>query len=260
MASEEQLYGREGNEAAQGYQPMPAATTDEPSPDLERDEAITKWADDREKEAATKPLVERQYVRPDDNKPQPDNRTVELDRAANDLKENREFEEDVAEFERTQKLAAEIDTARGLRPDLAQPAEAQPTQQQQPEPTELEKYNAALAIAYGQPATDALASDPEVQKALSNPRVLHAINEQRQADAVRVDQAERNAAARADQAIGYAAQWARTNAEIAAAAILARPELQGVHPSQLGGALQALKTANPQAAQQSGPRAGDTDD
>lgn len=56
--------------------------------------------------------------------------------------------------------------------------------------------------------------------------------------------------AKVDQAIGAAAQWAQTNAELAAAAILARPELAGVHPSQIPGALQALATANPQAAQQ----------
>jgi hypothetical protein len=79
--------------------------------------------------------------------------------------------------------------------------------------------------------------DPEVAAALRNPKVLSAIQQQRAADVAKVD-----------LAINAAAEWAQTNATIAAAAILNRPELKNIPPSQFPGAFAALVQANPVAA------------
>ena len=113
--SDDQLFGREATEAAQGYTPMmPEPIADKPDPELEHAQAIERIID----RDPPSPIVERKYVRADDDsKPQPDNRTVELDRAAEDLAQNRIAEAAIAGVERDLQLANEIDEARGLRPD-----------------------------------------------------------------------------------------------------------------------------------------------
>jgi hypothetical protein len=225
MSDTEQLFGREATEQAQGFQPMPEPVADKPDPELERDEAIVKWIDDRAQEA--RPIVERQYVRADDeSKSQPDNRTVELDRAAEDLAQNRMTEAAIAEVERDLQLANEIDAARGLQPqpEAQQPEAWQPEAQQQQTEQQQAGDNGL---------------DPEVAAALRNPKILSVLQQEHSAGVAKVD-----------TAINYAAQWAQTNAEVAAAAILSRPELRGIPAGQLPGALAALAKANPEAAQQ----------
>jgi hypothetical protein len=230
MSDAEQVFGREATEAAQGYVPMPEPTTDKPAPDLEHAEAINKWADDRAQEA--RPIIERQYFNEADT-PQPENRTVELDRAAIDLAGNREAEAAIAELERTEQLAAEIDAARrhgeghSLRAQEAQqPAEAQ--QPQTPPVSELQQPQNA-------PADN---GDDEVIRVLQqNPKVLAAIKQERMGDIAKVD-----------TAINSAAQWAQQNAALAAAALLNRSELKNIPPSQLPGAIAALAQSNPDIA------------
>jgi hypothetical protein len=224
--SDEQLYGKEGIERDSGYAPIPEPAPAKPDePPLE--ESINNWAADREQEVAAKPVIDRSYVRTDGEKVgehYPDHGTVSADRAARDLAENREAEAALAEFERTQQLAAEIDAARGLPQPEAQPAEG--WQPEVPQQTE-QPQNAP---------TDGGPDDDVVRVLQQNPRVLAAIQAQRSADVAQVE-----------TAINSAAQFAQQNAAVAVAAVLARPELQGVHPSQLPGALQALKISNPTA-------------
>jgi hypothetical protein len=82
--------------------------------------------------------------------------------------------------------------------------------------------------------------DPEVAKALENPRVLAAINQQRLADRAVVD-----------AVINNYTQAAQQTAEAAAAVVLgnitSRPELQGIPAAQLPGALAALARTDPVA-------------
>ena len=230
--SEEQQFGQAGIEADQGYFPIGPDTSKPPAPDAEPPlaESIDNWASHRDRENIARPPVERAYQKtdgPDRGERYDEKGTVPLDRAAKDIAEARELDEALVEFERNQKLAEEIDTARGLRPDLL--ADAHQPQDQQPVQPEQQQQSAPTESA-----------DDEVARVLQqNPRVLSALQQHHAASAAQVD-----------QAISSAAQWAQTNAELAAAAILVRPELQGVHPSQIPGALQALATANPEAARQ----------
>ena len=230
MSDTEQLYGREGIEAGMDYVPMPAPVTNEPDPELEHAEAFTKLVDDRAQEA--KLTIERSYF-DEDNKPQNPNKTVELDRAAKDLAENREAEAAVAEMDRNAQLAAEIDAARGFGHGeslRAQQEEAQQPGAEQPAPEVMQTEPWQPQAA----PTDGV--DPEVRAALQNPKVLAAVQQERVADLMRVEAAVNNAT-----------QWAQQNAAFAVAAIIARPELQGVPPGQYAGALQALKVSNPAA-------------
>jgi hypothetical protein len=230
----EQLYGHEGIEADMGYVPMPAPTTDEPSPELEHAEAIRKWADDRAQQS--RPIVERSYFDEAD-KPQEKNKTVEMDRAARDLSENREAEAAIAEMDRNAQLAAEIDQARGLRP---QP-EAQPELQEQP--------HTPLVSELQQPQSSPTESgqDEIVRVLQQNPKVLAALHQQHAANVASVETAVNNAT-----------QFAQQNAALAVAAIIARPELQGVPPGQYAGALQALKVSNPTAHAEIGRQIANT--
>jgi len=235
--SEEQLYGREATEAAHGYEPLPPAVpTDESASELEHAEAIIRLNDDRAQEV--KPIIERQYMQLNDEgagvRKQPDNRTVELERAAQDLTENRLAEAAVAEMDRNLALAAEIDAARGLQ---SQPGDGTGVrehplnQQQQAEPVEARQQQAEPPQPEAAP-TDGV--DPEVRAALQNPKVMAAVQQERAAYMAAGQAAFDNATA-----------WAKQNLEVAAAAIFTRPELAGVAPNQLPGAMAAIAKTNP---------------
>ena len=225
--SDDQLFGREATEAAQGYTPMPEPVADKPDPELEHAQAIERIID----RDPPSPIVERKYVRADDDsKPQPDNRTVELDRAAEDLAQNRIAEAAIAEIERDLQLANEIDAARGQ----AQPEATEPQQPvAQPEPL--------------QQSAPADGVDPDVAAAFRNPKVLAVLEQHHLENTAKVESAVSAATAKADYAVNQATAWAQNNAAVAVAAIIARPELQGVPPGQYAGALQALKVSNPAA-------------
>ena len=215
--ADEQLFGREETEASQGYVPMPEPVADKPDPELEQAQAIERIID----RDPPSPIIERQYVRQDDDsKPQPDNRTVELDRAAEDLAQNRMAEAATAEIERDLELANQIDAARGLRPDLL--ADAQQPQDQQPVAQPEQQSAPADGI------------DPEVAAAFRNPKILAVLEQHHQENTAKVK-----------SAVNQAAAWAQENAAVAVAAIFARPELQGIPPNQLPGAMAALAKTNP---------------
>ena len=234
--ADEQLYGIEGIEHDQGYSPMPEAAP-EPAPDIERDMAIKDFVDNREQQE--RPAIQRQYVRQDDDsKPQPDNRTITPERAAKDLAENREAEAAVAEIERSLQLAAEIDAAR--RYGEGQSVRAQEAQQpgaEQPAPEVMEPQQ--------QPIDNGI--DPDVAAAFRNPKVLAVLEQHHLENTAKVESAVSAATAKADYAVNQATAYAQNNAALAVAAIIARPELQGVPPGQYAGALQALKVSNPTA-------------
>ena len=140
--SDDQLFGREATEAAQGYTPMPEPVADKPDPELEHAQAIERIID----RDPPSPIVERKYVRADDDsKPQPDNRTVELDRAAEDLAQNRIAEAAIAEIERDLQLANEIDEARRVCGQSAG-RHSKPISSQQPQPDRSNKPRQLMAL------------------------------------------------------------------------------------------------------------------
>jgi hypothetical protein len=221
--AEEQLYGKEGLEHDAGLFPMPEAPPAK-SEETAATEALETWSKNRDQEA--KPIIDRTYVRTDGDdvgKPYPEQGTVSAERAAQDLADARAGEADLQEAVANELLGVDIDLARAAAQPATQQPEAQPqeAQPQQQQPT----YN------------DGLDADPELAAALRNPKVLNAIAVERHQDAQKVD-----------AAISSAAQWAQTNAEIAAAALLNRQELRGIPASQLPGALAALAQSNPTLA------------
>lgn len=230
--AEEQLYGIEGIEHDAGHFPIPEAPPAKSEAE-EHAEALETWSNNREREEASKPIVDRAYQHTDGDdvgKPYDPKGVVDVQRAAKDLSEIREAEDALREFEKSQALANEIDAARGLQPEQPAPEVLEVLEQQPQTPlvSELQQPQSAPA---------GTGVDPEVVRALQNPRVLSAIQQERRADIAKVD-----------AAINAAAQWAQTNAEIAAAALLNRSELKNIPPSQLPGALAALAQSNPQVA------------
>jgi hypothetical protein len=232
--AEEQLYGRAETEASQGYLPMPEPAPDKHDPELELVEAAAKWADGRARE--TSPIVERQYFDEAD-RPQAPNKVIELDRAAKDLAEIRQLEKTLADADAEERLAAEIDEARGLKPHEPDQSVQEVLQAEQtPLVSELQQQSAPM---------DGI--DPDVAAAFQNPKILAVLEQQHLQNTAKVE-----------SAVNQAAEWAQQNAAVAVAAIIARPELQGVPPGQYAGALQALKVSNPTAYAEIGRQIANT--
>jgi hypothetical protein len=169
--------------------------------------------------------VERSYLRIGGDKsgePMPANQVVSPEQAASDLARARR---DDAEIEQTlldQQIANAIDQ---LRQDVQPP-------QQQPE--------AAPDVPTVQPEINQAAAsdvDPDVQRALSNPKVLAAVQQH-------VQQHEASAKVAFDAAM----QFIQDNGRLAMAAIFAEPELQNLTFDQLPLALAAIARENPQRA------------
>jgi hypothetical protein len=124
--TEELLTGRAGNEAAQGYTPMPMANPDPPSePAIDSDIALAKHF--------TRPQppepVERAYHDAQSGEPRADNETVPLDRAAEDLSEIRAAERRALQDRENRDLAEALDYLRTQALEQPQPQEpAQPAQ------------------------------------------------------------------------------------------------------------------------------------
>src|SRR5262249_41206146 len=116
-------------------------------------------------------------------------------------------------------LARQIDALRAEQ----QPVEAQqPQQPQQPQPVQEQAQQA----------------DDYVAKALSDPRILSA-----------VEQTVSQANQRADAVANYYQQAVAQNASAAAYSLIASyPELQGINPEQIPTAIQVLAKSNPERA------------
>ena len=105
----------------------------------------------------------------------------------------------------------------GGRANRIRAQEAQQAGLEQPAPEVMEVLQQTEPQQPQYAPTDGV--DPEVRAALQNPKVLAAVQQERVADLMRVEAAVNNAT-----------QWAQQNAAVALAAIIARPELQGVPP------------------------------
>ena len=218
--SDEEAFGRAGNEAAQGFVPLA-----DPPPPEEREygsdqDGLKEAASDLvESRRQTSPVIERKYTGNGaaDGEEVPANRTIDQKRAVHDLTVLREVEALQTDAEANQHLAQGIDHARAavLGQDLpAQPE--QPAFEQQPE--------AEMAPESG--------IDPEIQKALENPKIRHAL----ETEMASVESARHQYAQATTQA-----------AQVAAAALYANfPELSRLTTEQLPVALQIMAQQNPQ--------------
>ena len=192
-------------------------------------EAAEDIAEKRQKEL---PVIERNYVThapgtEDHHKPRPLNETISLERAADDLTRQRNFEAEAIENAAKDATAAEVDLTR-LGADLAQ-------QQAEPQQPEQQPDIAPQPVDPGiDPATAELAAELD-----RSPKLKAALTEEVQ----RVRQREEGAFA-AEQQFTAATQQAYAFA--IQSMVAAIPELQGISVEQMPAALQVLKQSNPQ--------------
>ncbi len=221
MSDVELPTGKASVEEGQGWQPMPeSAPAPEENRSYDGDDGLRDAARDlgtaRENagylEPDKFPIIERRYQflsGEHAGEPIPDGHSLTAERAGRDLSQiHREESQALADLE-SQQVADAVD---GVRTEInATPNGEEP--QLQPE-----SPNAPAAEG----------TDPEIQKALSNPKIRQAIEQE-----ISLAQTER-------QLYGQAAQQA---AELATLSVFSAPELSGLNANQIPGAI-AIVAAN----------------
>ena len=225
----ELLTGRAGTEAAQGFVDMPTAPAEKAADDsspLDDDRLRQHFSRPAEDDFGG-PITERSYVSDDGSgKPRPDNETVPIRKASEDLASIRAEESAAYEAERNAALANALDAMKiaagepvGSPEDQAayerslqqtqQPSEAQPEQPQ--------------------PETVPPGVDPDIAQALQNPKVRGLLEQ-------------------------TAAHYQQATAELATQAqgIMTAlfPELANLNGQQTEGALKFMAQSNPQRFEQ----------
>jgi hypothetical protein len=248
----EQLYGIEETERSQGWERMPLANpipketfddTSAPAPDqytpLSPKEAAEALADERnrpvmpdEAPVPEEPAIVREYTHQrgeHSGEPMDLRQTVSAEQAAHDLFLAREQDALATKTAADAELQQVVDQLRG-------------DQQQQPVAPEHQSKATVDAAAQAELAAveQAASGDDEVARALQNPRVLAAVEQQ-------VSQYQQQA----EQARQTYEQAVLQNANVTLANISARyPELRNVGLDQWPTVLQTLQTSNPQRFQQ----------
>jgi hypothetical protein len=189
-------------------------------------EAARDLTERREQEA---PIVEREYKQTtgaDRGKRSPLNQTLSAKRAAADLASARRAEREAEDIHASQRLREQIDLDRSAEQAAKADADLQPDLQPQPEQVQ----QPAEAQPQATPGVD-----PEVAKALQNPKVVAAINEQIASS----EQARQQYSAAVEQ-MGHA-----TVANILASF----PEMKGINAQNFQQAIQAINAVDPARAQ-----------
>jgi hypothetical protein len=148
---------------------------------------------------------------------------VELDQAAHDLSNWRENIGEQLEALEAQQIRDTIDALRAGDQQQQQEGPVALDQKVQPQPDQAQP----------------VAEDP-VAKALADPAVLNAVQ----------TEVARHTAAAEQARVNYEAAMAQNAAAAAYSLIASFPELQGVHPNQIGTAIQVVSKQNPQRAEQ----------
>ena len=221
MSEDELLTGRAGEEFRQGFTPMPMASTPVERPDdISIESALTEDELSHFKRPEPPAPIERQYQDLETGEERPDNETVPLERAADDLKAIREAE--ALELQEAQKEA------------LNRALDGEPEEQLQPETLEPQAESAPLDTS--------AADDAEIQRLLQNPTLRE-----------RVATEIKQHAAVADYARSHYTQAATAlSQQVSAMALVQFPELAPFagNPQQMAGALAMLAKENPARAQE----------
>lgn len=223
--STQENFGRDSVEAAQGYTPMkePHTGIADNEPFAKAYEKDNDW---RLENDGAPTIVERQYVSEGSNWPRPKKESVELERAARDLGEIRADEFKVQEALRDKQLADEVENLK-KSPLRAEADKAR---------AEGEAARAAAEAQQEQEA-ESQSADHDLSRVLQeNPRLMEAIQQQRQADW-----------AGANQTMAAAERWIQDSAMQATAGVfVAFPELQNISLQELPIALNMMQRQNPQ--------------
>lgn len=230
MIDTEQLYVREGNEAAQGYTPMPMADAPAVNEQDELNAAVSKYTEARPEE---KPIVERAFLDSETGKPRPENETIDLEDAARQLTNARQAEADIAAEERKAAIKAGLDEQAPTVPPA--PASEAPAEAQAPVAEEQTQLIDNLEQLQPEAVPDN-GLDPEIAQALQSPKVRNLL--------------ESTARHVEDERTKFTAHANALTAESNAILFAQFPELAGAqNADQLRGALLALNQSNPQRAQ-----------
>ena len=178
--------------------------------------------------------IERSYVDSDDSgRRRPENETIEIGRASDDLRDIRAAERDAIERQQNAELEQAVDE---MRRQVAEPHQQQ-QQQQQPDP-QLELQPEADPARFEATIAEA---DREIAKFLENPAVRSRVEQEFAA----VNQA---ANVQVEQAKAAYTQAVTQNALVGLAVLnSAFPELAGLNPEQINGALRVMR---PERAEQ----------
>ena len=244
MSDEDQKFGLAGNEAAQGYEPMPMALPVEPTTAL--DVAEDLGTDDPAYRHLTRPdegePVDRSYHDINTGKEIPPNQTVSAEQASFDLQRTRDIERQAREDLAAQDLRSALDQTEQPQ-QTAQDQQPAALDEIQPEAIDADaaRAHAEAAWAEADAAISKMLEDPHVRE-----RVEGEFNAVRQEANAHVEQARQQA----EQVKQAFAQHAAALAAESNAVLLAQfPELAGAqNGEQLRGALAALQQTNPQRA------------
>jgi hypothetical protein len=201
MSEEQLLTGREGIEASQGYVPAQMEGDTPKEAPISANEALDPF---REVVPEAEPIVEVKFQSPDGSE-RPENETLTAEQAARGLADYRNKNADAIEAGLKEAIAAEADELRGIK----QPQQIPEQGEQQPPEQTTEQFNI----------------DPEVQAALSNPKVLSLLQGYEQ----QINQQAAEQAAQFNEAKTAFANGLKHNAALAVGAMLSIPELAGHH-------------------------------
>jgi hypothetical protein len=242
--NEEILTGKDALEASHGYTAMPdPARIEEAQADQQRfDSAVERMNQPAEPGVdVNEPLPVHYHEPGNPNKTSDKRLTLEPDRAARDLAQWRQGQEDIQRALKDQELADEVER---LRTESGQP---QAQQQPQPQPeAPVQEPQPELP-----PVPPGLENDELVKAFQREPRILEAVN-------ALSYQAEQKVAAAARQSLEYEqtlnrqySQEVSSLATAAAASIYASfPEIAGLSLDQLPAALQVISKQSPERALQ----------
>jgi hypothetical protein len=161
---DEQKYGLEGNEASQGFTPMPLADSP-PQEDLALDASVENFVASRDDPA---PIVEREFRDVQSGEKRPENETLRAEDAARNLSNVREAERRALDEQQNRDLADAL-------AQLQQPVAAgeQSTGRTEPQPdweVQAERDHAAYTAATAEvdKNIEALLSDPNIRNRLEH--------------------------------------------------------------------------------------------
>jgi hypothetical protein len=207
----------------EGFKEMPSAPEPEEKTFSSESHGLREAAQElQQHREAAQPPIERSYINTQSGERVPENQTIKIDRAAKDLAAKRAEETDAIEQAAVARLQQDVDRFRSEAAAAEQPTAPQPADlAPQPETSEPAPTNGV---------------DPEVAKALQNPKIRQALEQQ-----VAVAEQTRQAYAQAAQQFIQAQD----------VALLSNfPELRGANAQTLPAVLHAINSRDPGRAAQ----------
>jgi hypothetical protein len=244
----DQKFGLAGNEQAQGYEPLSVANpVDTPEPETMTEHELSHF--NRPEPPAP---IEREYQDVNTGEEIPANKTVSAEQAASDIQRVRDAERQAREAQSNRDL---VDALNQTQPKLyeAQPAQTSEQTDIQPQAENFETMNSDAARSEVDAAWQK--ADEQITEFLKDPHIRERIQGE-------YDQIKTTAAAEAKAEVEraynlsaaaqqhYATATSNLVGEANALLGVLYPELNGLNPEQIKGALAVMAQQQPQRVQQ----------